>query len=552
MIVDLGHDAKSCTYSPTLEVVYDAAARGFEMKICSYLLPLSVLCIFLLTLASAAATIINVPADQPTIQAAINVAVNGDTVLVAPGTYLENISFLGKAITVTSAKGPKLTIIDGQQKNSVVIFENKETLTSVLNGFTIQNGNATTLVSGGGISMPFSSSATITGNIITGNQGCTGGGIYADGGSPVVKGNVIEKNVANCGGGSGGGIELDATYGPQIIGNVIQGNTSPGGGGAGIALEGLFQPAVIQNNIIRNNQAHMQGGGLYAFNSDYALVIQNLVIDNTAVEGAGADWSVPMNEQGPTMVNNTFSGNKIIPNNGNCSTCLSQGSAVFLNGFYSNSILDNNLFIAEPGQSALYCSSEYSSTPPVTMNNDAYSLGGTGFGLACSGSTGTSGNISVDPLFVGTSNFRLKGGSPAIDAGDNSAPDLPSTDLAGNPRIINGNDLPTAIIDMGAYEFVPVTLLPKALGFGSQAVGSTTTKTVTLTNEQDKSLSISSKTVPAGYKVSGCGTSVPAFSSCSLTVTFQPTTAGSFKGTLTMKDDAGNSPQTIKLSGVAD
>jgi hypothetical protein len=104
---------------------------------------------------------------------------------------------------------------------------------------------------------------------------------------------------------------------------------------------------------------------------------------------------------------------------------------------------------------------------------------------------------------------------------------------------------------MGAYEFVPVTLLPRALGFGSQAVGSTTTKTVTLTNEQDKSLSISSKTVTAGYKVSGCGTSVPAFRSCSLTVTFQPTTAGSFKGEASVSDSAGNSPQIVSLSGKA-
>jgi hypothetical protein len=48
---------------------------------------------------------IHVPADQPTIQAAINVAANGDTALVAPGTYVENINFMGRAITVTSSGG---------------------------------------------------------------------------------------------------------------------------------------------------------------------------------------------------------------------------------------------------------------------------------------------------------------------------------------------------------------------------------------------------------------------------------------------------------------
>jgi hypothetical protein len=242
------------------------------------------------------------------------------------------------------------------------------------------------------------------------------------------------------------------------------------------------------------------------------------------------------------MVNNTFSGNSVVKGG--------EGSALFLYGFYSNSILDNNLFIAKPGQSAVYCSNDYSSTPPaVIRNNDAYSSGGTGFALVCSGSTGTNGNISADPIF--TAGYKLAGGSPAIDAGDNAAPNLPSKDLSGNPRIVDGNGGPNAIVDMGAHEFLPVTLTPKTLNFGLQAVGSTTTKTITLTNAQNKSLSISSKTVPTGYKVSGCGTGVAAFSSCSLTVTFHPLTTGLFKGTLSVKDSAGNSPQTVSLSGSA-
>jgi len=53
------------------------------------------------------ASTINVPKDQPTIQAGINAASNGDTVLVAPGKYVENINFMGKAITVTSSGGQR-------------------------------------------------------------------------------------------------------------------------------------------------------------------------------------------------------------------------------------------------------------------------------------------------------------------------------------------------------------------------------------------------------------------------------------------------------------
>lgn len=63
--------------------------------------------------AAAAPVTIHVPADQPTIQAAINAAANGDTVLVSDGTYKENINFKGKAITVASVNGPVTTTIDG-------------------------------------------------------------------------------------------------------------------------------------------------------------------------------------------------------------------------------------------------------------------------------------------------------------------------------------------------------------------------------------------------------------------------------------------------------
>lgn len=96
------------------------------------------------------ATIINVPADQPTIQAGINAANAGDTILIADGTYVgtgnRDISFFGKDVLVTSANGPEFTIIDCQatlrSRHRAFILNNNEGPNAVINGITIKNGLA--------------------------------------------------------------------------------------------------------------------------------------------------------------------------------------------------------------------------------------------------------------------------------------------------------------------------------------------------------------------------------------------------------------------------
>ena len=115
---------------------------------------------------SSHANIIRIPQEFPTIQSGINTANNGDTVLVAEGTYYENINFLGKAITVTSyflidgnTSHIGKTIIDGSQPSnsdsaSVVYFISGEDTNTVLSGVTITGGKGTIVgfgLVGGGV-----------------------------------------------------------------------------------------------------------------------------------------------------------------------------------------------------------------------------------------------------------------------------------------------------------------------------------------------------------------------------------------------------------------
>ena len=154
---------------------------------------------------------IHVPGDYSTIQAGIDASTNGDVVLVADGTYLENINYNGKAITVAShfillgdTSHITNTIIDGSLPSnpdygSVVLFLSGEDTTSVLCGFTITGGTGTLLSTsnraGGGIGVS-DSGPQIKNNIIEFNTldnapGVYGGGIYSANSNIIVKDNII-------------------------------------------------------------------------------------------------------------------------------------------------------------------------------------------------------------------------------------------------------------------------------------------------------------------------------------------------------------------------
>jgi hypothetical protein len=259
--------------------------------------------IFVLLGATAWAAVIHVPGDYPAIQDAIDAAVDGDAVIVAPGTYTENIDFVGKAITVESSGGAAVTVIDGGKLGSVVTFQTGEGVGSVLEGFTVTNGYA---IDGGGIFCD-GAAPSIFSNIITANEAEHGGGMFYDNGSGgVIHGNTITQNT-NFGYymAGGAGIYLDSYSSPLINGNDISDNVSIYNGG-GIYCNHGSAP-LITDNVISGNSCSVNGGGILCENGSDATITDNVISGNSASSYPGG--GIHIRESIVIVTGNTITGN---------------------------------------------------------------------------------------------------------------------------------------------------------------------------------------------------------------------------------------------------
>ncbi len=220
-----------------------------------------------------------------TIQRGINVAANGDTVVVVAGVYRgtgnKELDFGGKAIVLQSQDGPDSTVIDCQGSGRAFYFHAAETAASVVQGFTLTGGNSTK----GAAIYCVSSSPTIRGCVISGNttSSTSSGIVYCTTSSNVVlSGCTIKEST-----GSSSAVRFDNSAG-QVINCLVYGNSMTASGGA-IRCENGNKTTVVRNSTVANNSAVGSGGGLWA-KSATVQVIGSIFWDNTATAG-GAQMS---------------------------------------------------------------------------------------------------------------------------------------------------------------------------------------------------------------------------------------------------------------------
>ncbi len=257
-----------------------------------------------------AALIINIPSDFTTIQDGIDQSADGDTILVAQGTYMENINLKGKNILLTSnflfdeeMSYIDQTIIDGSNAvnpdtTSTVVFCNNETESTIIQGFTIIGGGGTVWIdpqiptyiwfSGGGIFIYYSSPTIrhnyIKENIVINNNnydGASGGGLLCFRGNPVITNNMISLNQAEY----GAGVVVD--YSGAIIKNNLINNNSGGqlyGGGGFYFIGNDTEPIIVENNTIFGNHSETTGGAMRMWTS-IVTVQNNIIWGNTQISG---------------------------------------------------------------------------------------------------------------------------------------------------------------------------------------------------------------------------------------------------------------------------
>jgi parallel beta-helix repeat protein len=395
-------------------------------------------------LCLAGATVIHVPGDSATIQKGLNGAASGDTVLVAPGSYKEQIVWPNRdGIALLSEAGAEATEVSGNNAGRVITMNARDyTGSTVVSGFTIASG-LVTVYPGDGAGVWCRGAPVFCNDQIVHNLNLTmgyGGGVYGVG-APVFHHDLIAwDTVWNPGGGGwryGGGIYCQ---GPGVFyQNVFLENaaydTNPGGFwyGGGLCLEG--SGLVFNNLFVRNSCGATSGGFAYG---------GALYLDSGLV------------------ANNTFVANR-------CSCAVPYGGAIYASNSQSvtiknNIIVNNTARGIVPYGGGIACYPDSLDTL-VCDYNDVWQNSPADY-YSCRPGTGA---VSLDPLLVAGPNgdyylSQVAAGqdstSPGVDAGDTLLGEVPlNLDSLVHAWTTRTDSLPdSGLIDMG-YHYLSYPLV---------------------------------------------------------------------------------------------
>jgi hypothetical protein len=387
------------------------------------------------------ATVILVPRDKPTIKSAIVAALNGDTILVLPGTYRgtgnRDLDLGGKALVLRSLKGPYSTLIDCQGSRNdphrAFYIHQGETETTVIQGFMIRNGYAPWTPPsyrsiGGAILCVNNSSPTIVDCILEANRAENGGGglCCLDNSSPVLIECAIFNNVAMAdvilpAVARGGGIWFESSS-PRLNECVIAGNRADLGGGVYCAGSDI----AIDACVFQKNQADPgpaagaavlgSGGGLYCENS--SPVITGTVFDGnlaaSSAAGAGRGGGVACLRSIALIQGGTFCANVAEESD---DPAPGLGADLYLLG--SPTVLENSIIAFGGGGAAVHCADDTlfgATLVPSLSCCDIYGNDAGDWTDSIADQAGQNGNFSADPMFCSypAGNVDLSLASPCL------------------------------------------------------------------------------------------------------------------------------------------
>jgi uncharacterized repeat protein (TIGR01451 family) len=223
------------------------------------------------------------------IQAQINNATAGDTIVVGQGIYVGGLNFNGKNITLQSSAGPASTIIHGNQGTGVIMGPG-----GAIKGFTITGSSGTF---GGGIEV-HGNGSLISGNVFDGNSGMSGAGIYGNTASPTIERNVFRNNSCDNQFTSGVVVFVNSSS-PVIVNNIFANNPCRG---IVVSLPEGNAPQILNNTLV-GNRAGMRVNRIVSQATH--LYRNNIVVQN----GIGLEAEFNTDAYNPIWENNLVFGN---------------------------------------------------------------------------------------------------------------------------------------------------------------------------------------------------------------------------------------------------